>query len=95
MSEGLLDSLIIPSWSAPANVHAIQTTRLGGVSLAPYDSLNLGNHVQDNPHHVARNRQLLNSIVPKALDEISFLIPDNPPVLTAIVFANSSKTKLN
>lgn len=64
MSEGLLDSLIIPSWSAPANVHAIQTTRLGGVSLAPYDSLNLGNHVQDNPHHVARNRQLLNSIVP-------------------------------
>jgi polyphenol oxidase len=64
MSKTLLDSLIRPNWPAPANVQAIQTTRLGGVSLNSYESLNLGDHVKDNPHHVAHNRQLLNAIVP-------------------------------
>ena len=55
---------IIPDWPAPANVHALQTTRHGGISLPPYDSLNLGSHVQDNPLHVAHNRQLLSQFVP-------------------------------
>ncbi len=55
---------IIPDWPAPANVRALQTTREGGVSLAPYDSLNLGAHVKDNPLHVAQNRQLLNRFLP-------------------------------
>jgi YfiH family protein len=32
------------------------TTRHGGVSLAPYDSLNLGLHVGDRPEDVAANR---------------------------------------
>jgi YfiH family protein len=56
--------LIFPSWPAPANVRAIQTTRAGGISLAPYDSLNLGSHVEDNPMHVVRNRQMLNRFAP-------------------------------
>ena len=56
--------LIIPNWPAPANVKALQTTRAGGISLAPYDSLNLGSHVKDNPIHVAHNRQLLSQFVP-------------------------------
>lgn len=64
MSKRLLDSFIIPDWPAPANVSAIQTTRIGGVSLPPYASLNLGSHVNDDPLHVTRNRQLLNTIVP-------------------------------
>lgn len=64
MSKSLFDSIIIPDWPAPANVSAIQTTRIGGVSLPPFDSLNFGNHVNDNPFHVAHNRQLLNTIVP-------------------------------
>lgn len=55
---------IIPDWPAPANVKAIQTTRLGGVSQAPYDSLNFGLHVKDNAMHVAQNRQLLSAILP-------------------------------
>lgn len=55
---------IIPDWPAPANVHALQTTRQGGVSLVPYCSLNLGSHVQDDPIHVAHNRQLLSQFVP-------------------------------
>ncbi|MEE9331454.1 MAG: peptidoglycan editing factor PgeF [Methylophilaceae bacterium] len=64
MAEVLQTSIIEPNWPAPSNVHAIQTTRLGGVSLAPYDSFNLGAHVNDNPNHVAHNRQLLNGLVP-------------------------------
>ncbi|MGQ0442327.1 MAG: peptidoglycan editing factor PgeF [Methylophilaceae bacterium] len=56
--------LIIPNWPAPENVKAIQTTRVGGVSLAPYYSLNLGSHVQDNPLHVAQNRQFLSQWMP-------------------------------
>lgn len=55
---------ISPNWPAPANVKALQTTRLGGVSVAPYASLNLGAHVNDNPISVAKNRQLLSSYLP-------------------------------
>ncbi|PPD51325.1 MAG: hypothetical protein CTY12_08330, partial [Methylotenera sp.] len=55
---------IIPNWPAPANVKALQTTRLGGVSGAPYASLNLGAHVNDEPIAVAKNRQLLSPYLP-------------------------------
>ena len=58
------DQLIIPDWPVPAHVRALQTTRAGGVSLAPYESLNLGSHVGDAPLHVARNRQRLGSLLP-------------------------------
>lgn len=64
MTDGLHQSFIVPDWPAPSNVCAIQTTRIGGVSLAPFDSLNVGDHVNDNPLHVAQNRQLLASYVP-------------------------------
>ncbi len=60
----LQDHLIIPDWPAPANVKTLQTTRLGGNSAAPYDSLNLGDHVGDAPLTVARNRMLLNNLLP-------------------------------
>lgn len=55
---------IVPDWPAPANVKSIQTTRHGGVSVAPYDCFNLGSHVQDNPMAVAKNRQLLSQYLP-------------------------------
>ena len=35
------------------------TTRAGGVSAAPYDSFNLGDHVGDDPAAVAANRERL------------------------------------
>ncbi len=57
-------TFITPDWPAPPNVKALQTTRLGGVSVAPYDSLNLGDHVNDLPLNVAKNRQFLNAVVP-------------------------------
>lgn len=50
---------LVPQWPAPAGVRAVCTTRTGGVSLAPYDSLNLGSHVGDDPQHVQQNRAVL------------------------------------
>jgi YfiH family protein len=37
-------------------VHAACSVRTGGVSSGPYASLNLGDHVQDDPTRVAENR---------------------------------------
>lgn len=39
------------------------TTRTGGVSAAPYDSLNLGDHVGDDPAYVAANRVILQEAI--------------------------------
>jgi YfiH family protein len=60
----LSETLIHPEWPAPANVKSLQTTRLGGVSVAPYDTLNLGLHVGDDPVRVNRNRQSLSPLMP-------------------------------
>ena len=57
-------SFIAPDWPAPANIRALQTTRNGGFSLPPYNSLNLGVHVGDDPMLVERNRNFLNSHLP-------------------------------
>jgi YfiH family protein len=60
----ILNHLIIPDWPAPANVKTLQTTRAGGFSATPYESLNLGDHVGDAPLAVERNRMLLNTLLP-------------------------------
>ena len=46
-------------WPVPANVGIAMTNRHGGVSVHPYDSLNLGLHVGDAPELVMANRELL------------------------------------
>lgn len=56
--------LLVPDWPAPAAVRALQTTRLGGCSAAPWDSLNLGDHVGDDPARVLANRARLRSGLP-------------------------------
>lgn len=48
-----------PDWPAPAHVHALCTTRAGGVSRPPFDTLNLGDHVGDEPRAVQANRSVL------------------------------------
>lgn len=50
---------LLARWPAPAGIHALQTTRAGGVSPAPYDTLNLGGNTGDEPAHVAENRRRL------------------------------------
>lgn len=54
---------IEPDWPAPAGVRALFTTRAGGVSVAPFDSLNLGDHVRDDPRAVAENRRRLTEAI--------------------------------
>ena len=54
---------LIPDWPAPAGVRAVFTTRAGGLSAAPYDSMNLGDHVGDAPARVAANRALLKQAI--------------------------------
>ena len=50
---------IYPECPFPANVRACSSTRIGGYSQAPWESLNLGAHVGDEPQTVQRNRQQL------------------------------------
>jgi YfiH family protein len=48
---------IVPDWPAAPGVRAACSVRSGGVSSGPYASLNLGQHVQDDPTSVAENRR--------------------------------------
>lgn len=48
-----------PVWAAPPQVHAAFSLRSGGTSEPPWDSLNLGVHVGDDPAAVAENRRRL------------------------------------
>lgn len=66
---------LIPDWPAPGRVKALVTTRGGGVSHAPYGSLNLAAHVGDDPAAVARNRALLKA---------RFRLPEEPRWLTQV-----------
>lgn len=52
-------AFIQPNWKAPSHVHALMTTRVGGVSQPPFFSFNLGDHVGDCPHAVQQNREKL------------------------------------
>ena len=56
-------SLLEFTWPLPRGVRAAFTTRLGGVSVAPWDSLNLGVHVGDDPVAVAANRARLRALL--------------------------------
>lgn len=50
---------LYPRWPAPARVRSLCSTRLGGTSLAPFDSFNLGDRVGDDPQRVAAHRAQL------------------------------------
>lgn len=56
--------MIVPEWPAPARVKSLMSTRPGGVSQTPWTSLNLGDHVGDDPLHVAANRAHLRQRLP-------------------------------
>ena len=56
---------LTPAWPAPANVKAFITTRSGGVSVAPRDSLNLGYKAGDDAQAVAQNRAIVAAVMPR------------------------------
>ncbi len=55
--------MLQPDWPAPAHVRAAFSLRVGGVSIAPFDTLNFGDHVNDDPAHVAHNRAALQQAI--------------------------------
>jgi len=57
------ESLLEMGWELPAGVFAACTTRLGGVSTAPWDSFNVATHVGDDLAHVAANRARLRELL--------------------------------
>ncbi|MDC0948210.1 peptidoglycan editing factor PgeF [Gammaproteobacteria bacterium] len=61
-------SLLPVDWGAdpPLGVGAGFTTRVGGVSEAPWDAFNLGVSAGDRAQHVARNREQLTLELPAA-----------------------------
>src|SRR5450631_3300060 len=50
-------TVITPDWAPPPGVRAAFTLRTGGVSPAPYDSLNLSARLGDSAEAVAENRR--------------------------------------
>jgi len=62
-------------WPAPPGVRALSTYRGGGVSGGRYASLNLGDHVGDDPAAVAENRRRLTC---------EALLPAEPQWLTQV-----------
>ncbi|MCK8126833.1 peptidoglycan editing factor PgeF [Pseudoalteromonas sp. 2CM39R] len=52
------------TWQSIQGVGTLSTTRDGGVSKPPFDSLNLGLHVGDNSQDVLTNRAHVNSYIP-------------------------------
>jgi YfiH family protein len=54
-----LADLPLIRWDAPGPYVAAFSTRVGGVSGAPFDTLNLGRLTADDPEHVNENRRRL------------------------------------
>jgi polyphenol oxidase len=83
----------------------VVTTRRGGVSAAPYDTLNLGDHVGDDDAAVAENRRRLASAMGVGTERLVIVrqvhgadvvrvdgddSPDAPPAADAIVTTDPS-----
>ncbi len=65
-------SLPLLRWDAPGPYVAAFSTRVGGVSAAPFDTLNLGRLTGDAPEHVAENRTRLSVEVGAEADKLCF-----------------------
>lgn len=91
-----MNDWLIPDWPAPAGVKACTTTRAGGVSLTPFDSLNLGDHVDDQPQAVAENRRRLSEhfgIAPAWLQQVhGVAVAHADPSMVATADASWSAT---
>jgi YfiH family protein len=59
LAAPVLAAAVVPDWPAPAGIGALMTTREGGVSAPPWNRLNLGLAVGDDPAAVAENRSRL------------------------------------
>ncbi|HLP12506.1 MAG TPA: peptidoglycan editing factor PgeF [Flavobacteriales bacterium] len=71
-------------------ITAALSTRKGGVSQAPYTSLNLGKSTQDNPEHVQKNRELFFGALGISMEKLTLskqvhgteVLTVNEPIIT-------------
>ncbi len=63
MSISNSPQFIVPDWPVPPGVGCLVTTRRGGVSHGVFSSLNLGDHVGDDPKAVVANRDIVSQSV--------------------------------
>jgi polyphenol oxidase len=56
--------VLVPNWPASPQIGAFCTTRAGGFSKAPFDSLNLGRYVNDEPLAVSENHVRVRALLP-------------------------------
>jgi polyphenol oxidase len=69
--RGTLDVLVWPTLTR-LGVDAVVTTRSGGTSVGPYESLNLALHVGDDPSAVIENRRRAAAALGAELDDLVF-----------------------
>jgi YfiH family protein len=60
----MTSSIQLLQWGAPQQIKTMITNRHGGFSQPPFDSLNLGLHVGDDPTKVQKNREALKVVLP-------------------------------
>lgn len=91
-------NLIVPDWPAPANVLAAITTRSGGASVSPWNSLNLAFHVGDDAATVEKNWQSLSEyltlpVVPRPLNQVHGIAVVEAGYGNQIITADGSYTR--
>ena len=60
----MTSSIQLLQWGSPQQIKTMITNRHGGFSQPPFDSLNLGSHVGDDPTTVKKNREALKIVLP-------------------------------
>lgn len=80
-----------PALEATGAVDAVVTTRHGGVSPSPYDSLNLGLHVGDDPANVIENRSRAASAIGLSLDDLVFCVQSHGRAVAHVGPADRSR----
>src|ERR1700753_2425487 len=62
-------------------IRRVSTARAGGVSVPPFDTFNLGDHVGDDPAAVAANRIRLAAAIGLGPDRVGWMNPvDGEPI---------------
>lgn len=80
-----------PLLDAADGVEAVVTTRHGGVSAAPYGSLNLGLHVGDDPTAVVENRRRVAATFGATLDDLVVGEQTHQPAVAVVTTADRGR----
>lgn len=82
--------LSIASWERPGLIAGF-TTRCGGVSQAPFSSLNVGLHVGDNPEDVVKNRMIVANSLATDLSQYVFCEQTHDATIQKVTLAECGK----